>query len=642
MGLNTLRKTMWILRLALLLLVLLSVAATSWISVTQNKDGLIINLAGRQRMLIQQMVSLTLQIENHPDIQTITRLQETAEIFDESLYVLSDGGESDYPADQITVIPSTRNTTVRAELDKLRRLWTAFSPYLDDVATEQPGSSEFEIAVRNVEQGYPQLLQQADEIVRQYEISSEQKVARLRWIQVFFLAFALAFLVSGTRITMKSILVPLNELDQAAERIGHGDFDEPVIGTGPYEIRSLARRFDTMRAHIKESRDYLETKVTQRTRELEALYDVTRDISARLEVEHTLHSVTNKARELLQSDISFLCLLDDQGGLMHLETISGSEEAISAKICSARYSPASKILESDSALICSIACTGSCAMIAPAYRQSHLAAPLRIEKRIIGALCVGSRQLNAYSDEHVILLTKLANFAAIALDNARLFQQAERAAMLEERQRIAAEMHDGLAQTLSYLKLKTDKISILLESGQNEAITEELVLSNSAIMRANRQIRESIANLMSESISSTSLQDQLSRLVEEASQHTDVKIKWQPDHEAPVTLMPDDSTEVLRIAGEAIQNALQHSGGQVVSINFGQRENSYCLKVQDDGTGFNPEAFSTNGRRHFGLSIMEARAVRLGGNLTVNTQADQGTSVLLYWPISGRGENADV
>lgn len=593
-------------------------------------------------MLIQQMVSLTLQIENHPDEQTTTRLQETADIFEQTLYVLTEGGESDYPAGQITTVPGTRDKAVRAELDTLGRMWEVFSPYLDDVLTEQPGSSEFAFAVRNVEQGYPQLLQQADEIVRQYETTSGRKIARLRWIQAIFLTCALVVLVSGTRVTMKSILGPLNDLDQAAERIGHGNFAEPVTSTGPGEIRALARRFDAMRVQIRESRDHLEVKVAQRTRELEALHDVTRDISAHLELEHTLHSVTDKARQLLESDISFLCLVDDRVDSMRLETISGSEEAISARTCPARHSPTSQILKSDAALICSTACTGSCTMIMPEYRRSHLAAPLHIERRIIGALCVGSRQINAYSDEHVMLLTKLADFAAIALDNARLFQQAERVAMLEERQRIAAEMHDGLAQTLSYLKLKTDRISILLGSGQNKVVTEELKLTDSAIMRANRQVRESIANLMSESIPSTSLQDLLSRLIDEASQQTGMKIKWQPDHETPVTLMPDDSTEVLRVAGEAIQNALQHSGGQVISVNFGQRENNYCLKVQDDGTGFDPEALSTNGRGHFGLSIMKARATRLGGYLTVNTQADQGTSVMLFWPTNGRGEEADV
>ncbi len=91
-------------------------------------------------------------------------------------------------------------------------------------------------------------------------------------------------------------------------------------------------------------------------------------------------------------------------------------------------------------------------MAAP-YRTSHIAAPLKIEQQVIGALCVGSKSQNEFSEEATNALTKLANVAAVALQNARLYNQAERLATSEERQRIAAEMHDGLAQTLSYTKL---------------------------------------------------------------------------------------------------------------------------------------------------------------------------------------------
>ena len=110
--------------------------------------------------------------------------------------------------------------------------------------------------------------------------------------------------------------------------------------------------------------------------------------------------------------------------------------------------------------------------------------PLKIEQQIIGALCVGSEKAGQFRDEFIAALTKLANVAAVALQNARLYEQAERLAALEERQRIAAEMHDGLAQTLSYAKLAANQSALLIESGQEAEAVQTLEKVSEALNQA--------------------------------------------------------------------------------------------------------------------------------------------------------------
>ena len=138
-----------------------------------------------------------------------------------------------------------------------------------------------------------------------------------------------------------------------------------------------------------------------------------------------------------------------------------------------------------SAMICGVSsCQGGCRMLSDEYRVSHLAAPLRIGDRVIGALCVGSPAQNHFAAESADMLTKLANVAVIALENARLFAQAERVATLEERRRVAAEMHDGLGQTLSYLGLMTDQVVEFLSDGRGR-----LRHSNVCIKHARRSAK---------------------------------------------------------------------------------------------------------------------------------------------------------
>ncbi|MBK9207491.1 MAG: hypothetical protein IPL71_03955 [Anaerolineales bacterium] len=128
-------------------------------------------------------------------------------------------------------------------------------------------------------------------------------------------------------------------------------------------------------------------------------------------------------------------------------------------------------------------------------------APVTLPRRCalviaIGALCVGSPAQNQFAVESADMLTKLANVAAIALENARLFAQAERVATLEERRRVAAEMHDGLGQTLSYLGLMTDQVVEFLSDGKETSALQRLHKTRETISKATSDVRRAINKLM--------------------------------------------------------------------------------------------------------------------------------------------------
>ncbi len=625
----SLRNRLGLLFLLSLLLVTIFVVATEWMVNDQNQDALVINLAGRQRMLVHQMTSQALQIDrggNTDEHRQILRDAETT--FDQTLNALIAGGETQYLPDRKVQVPATRSSDIQAKLIDLRDSWTIFRSYLPIIETATPGSADFNAAIQSVQTLSPQLAQQADDIVRLYEADSEGKLARLRWFQVVFFFCAVALLVFGVVITRRDIIKPLRTLKKATEQLGQGDLSKPVKIDDPPELAALATSFDTMRAQLKTLTEGLESRVNQRTRELAALYEVIREISSHLDIEHVLESVTNKARDLLNSDVAFLCLLDGPGESLILRAYDGPQDSVCGTCVLAKYSVAQQVLGHPQAMICDL---GGCQTIAPAYRASHLAAPLRVGERVIGALCVGSTQPATYSEDQVRLLTELANSTAIALENARLYEQAERVATLEERQRIAADMHDGLAQTLSYIKLKADQLRDLIEQGTVERAAKELNLINDAVDRASHEVRQSIASLRAAPVPDRAFQEHLAEFVTSFAQSSpDFSVDVTTHEDRTVVLQADETTQVLRVVQEALQNARRHAGAAHVTVCFEQQAAGYRLTVQDDGKGF--DITGVNGKGHFGLSIMQVRASRLGGDLTIESVPGQGTRVILTWP----------
>ncbi|MFQ5857845.1 MAG: type IV pili methyl-accepting chemotaxis transducer N-terminal domain-containing protein [Anaerolineae bacterium] len=217
--LSNLRARMVVLLLGFLLLVTGSVVATFLGLRATARDALVINLAGRQRMLIQQMTKVALQIEKGRGEERILALQEAARDFDQTLWALTNGDHAPYLSGRTVDLPATQSPDILAKLHQLRRTWNTFRGYLDVIIAADPNSPDSMAAVQGVERLSPRLVQQADDVVRLYEAASTQKVARLRWIQIVFFASTLALLAMDSLLIQRFVVEPLRVLGSAAERI---------------------------------------------------------------------------------------------------------------------------------------------------------------------------------------------------------------------------------------------------------------------------------------------------------------------------------------------------------------------------------------------------------------------------------------
>ncbi len=631
---HRLQVQLTILFTAFVLLVLVSVGVTYWGLQTQQQDALVINLAGRQRMLIQQMTRLALQLQNG-DESTLADLQDSEQIFGETLSALQNGGTAPYLTDSVANLPATNDTQILIALHEVEAGWSQYRSTLDAMTTSNDSAS----LQGTLTQQSDDLVQKADAVVRLYEANAISKVNRLRVIQVIFLACALALLAVGAWMTRRSLLKPLQALGLAAKRLGENRLEALVQVEGPEEMRALSQAFDEMRTSLHTAREELiqwnatlEQRVAQRTRELETLNEVSREISSRLDIQQVLNSVTEKARTLLGGEAAALCLVDEQQHWLKLQTLSGPKHAVVGNTMRADNEFADAVLAGDGAMICGVgSCRGGCRMLSDEYRVSHLAAPLRIGNRVIGALCVGSPAQNQFAAESAEMLTKLANVAAIALENARLFAQAERVATLEERRRVAAEMHDGLGQTLSYLGLMTDQVVEFLSDGEKGAALERLRKTRETIGKATSDVRRAINSLMDETPAKKDLLTRLRETLDEVASQHDLKLVWRSDNDSAPECSPQTAEQVYNITREAVVNAARHANAKQVSVQVGRSNENYFVIVEDDGNGFDTTQPAPGG--HFGLQIMQARAKHIGGEIKVQSAPESGTRITLTWAV---------
>lgn len=203
---------------------------------------------------------------------------------------------------------------------------------------------------------------------------------------------------------------------------------------------------------------------------------------------------------------------------------------------------------------------------------------------MIGALCVGSTRTATYSQEQVRLLTELANATAIALENARLYEQAERAAVLEERQRIAADMHDGLAQTLSYVRLKAGQLAALIAHEFTGQAAQELTLISDAVERAGHEVRQSIVSLRTVPQMDRPLREHLAEVIDDFSRSTpEIPVKMAGADDHAVVLDSPVMAQVLRVVQEALPNARRHASATHILVQWEHQGLDYRVMIQDNG-----------------------------------------------------------
>jgi signal transduction histidine kinase len=230
---------------------------------------------------------------------------------------------------------------------------------------------------------------------------------------------------------------------------------------------------------------------------------------------------------------------------------------------------------------------------------------------------------------------------------AQLLEQRWAQATLQERELLAQELHDGLAQNLGFLNLQAQAAQLYLQSGQAEAAQDSLDRLAQVALEVQGDTRELIGNLLTISLPSEGFCSTLRHVVTRFEEQNGLHVSLDIEHEAeagcdPSVLPPAFAVQLLRIVQEALANVRKHAGGPTqISVRLRAQAGQLQLTVQDNGAGFDPAQTGADGRR-FGLQVMRQRAERIGGQFAVHSAPGQGTWVEVCVPLGEDAEREDA
>jgi len=255
-----------------------------------------------------------------------------------------------------------------------------------------------------------------------------------------------------------------------------------------------------------------------------------------------------------------------------------------------------------------------------------LAVPLCVEGVAIGALAVVNKP-GGFAEEDLRVISLFADQAAMAIENARLYEQARELATVRERQRLARELHDAVTQTLFSASLIAEVLPRLWERDPEEArrrLEELRQLTRGALA----EMRTLLLELRPATLTEIPLGDLLRQLAEAITGRARVPVAVEVEGEC--LLRPDVQVALYRIAQEALNNVAKHAGASQATVSLRCLPDRVILRIADNGCGFDPEIVSPE---HLGLSIMRERAEATGAVLTMRSEIGQGTEVVVEWTV---------
>ena len=389
----------------------------------------------------------------------------------------------------------------------------------------------------------------------------------------------------------------------------------------------------------------LEQRVNERTRELSSLLAFSRQASATLDVHLLMELVVEEVTRLVEATEVGLFLLE--GNVLKVTAQRGLYQDGAAKpmqltledsdLDAMRRSSSGAIIVSD------LAGSQDAGMIGGAGRRwleqrgdlrSIMWVPLTIKQTVIGGLGIAHAEPNKYCEREAGLVQTIASQAAIAIENARLYEQAHELAVLQERQRLARELHDSVTQSLYSLTLMAEAARRLVSAGSVERGAGYLARIGESAQQVLKEMRLLLYELRPLTLERDGLASALKQRLEAVEGRAGVETSLFIEGSGIVPEHID--AELYRIAQEALNNSLKHSGASSVMVRLCTTPEEINLTVSDNGRGFSAKSVADKGG--LGLVSMQERTHRLGGRLDIVSQPDEGALIAVCIPFGAAGK----
>jgi nitrate/nitrite-specific signal transduction histidine kinase len=482
---------------------------------------------------------------------------------------------------------------------------------------------------------------------------------------VMGLAQGLVFLLvvfTGALITFQRLAIPVQELIKGAEAIAGGNlsYRVPMRRTDREMIRlmerfnAMADAVETMRNDIEQQRQALQSALTEREREFEVILNVAHQINRQSNVTHSTQRALAIAQANLGTDFISLLLLDDQKQISSVVSTCIDCESLTTcqEHCEVRKLLHRALHRMQPTLLRQVTETQNCVRVwdthtlEPGMDASVIEAlddlnvhkmhirPLIAQDRVLGILVMMRHMVQQIPTRNSTLMETLAEIVTIILENRQLQNKARKLTIMEERHRLASELHDSVTQSLFTLSLTARGLKSAL--GTAGALSTENQQALDVLTEQTKIVQAEMRTLINElrpiDLEAGSFEDALRQHIQSLRCSTNTDVQFTT-HGSLDTLPKPIQRNLNRIVQEALSNIARHANAKHAALDLVISDDLVTLTIRDDGSGFDPRATSLQQSTSLGLISMRERAELLGGTLLVRSQPGIETLITARIPI---------
>jgi len=622
-----------------LVVALASIGSTLLVSWRLEGSAAAINDAGSLRMRTYRLAYLVQEVGHGEPASEVGRLIANDIVdFDRVVATLRHG-------DPVRPLFVPDTPAIATEFAKFDRAWGTLKPRLERVAAgSAPGVTrpEFERFVDIV-----------DRLVVTLERDIAQTTSLLRSIQLALVALAIAGAVTLIYLAFLFIIRPVHQLEDGLQRMAKGEFAVRLPVESKDEFGALARGFNDMAEHLQESYRTLEGRVADKTRSLAAqnarlatLYDMTAFLNAPNSLENLCRGFLTRLLAATGAAAGTVRLVARGSDTLHLFVHEGLTPAFAEKEhCLQRNECAcGEAVARSAATIHALGTkkkpfTITLPHCLDAGFSVVAAVPVAAQRQVLGIFNLFYREPHETSSEERHMLESLGQHLGVAIENLRLASSDRELAIAEERNLLAQELHDSIAQALAFLNLQTQMLRKALtepDPAETMRILDEI---QAGVQESYADVRELLVHFRTR-LAEGDVEHGIRTLLARLEHQTEMRTEFRASG-AAVPLAPDDQLQVMHILQEAVSNVRKHAQATRVEVEL-KRGPDYAFTVRDDGSGFDPTRAQHDAAGHVGLRIMRERAARIGGTVTVQSRPGEGTAVVLHIPFARREPDASA
>lgn len=421
---------------------------------------------------------------------------------------------------------------------------------------------------------------------------------QLPWFQLLLVMAILASIYGGYQLRVRSLKAQSQELAQ-----------------------QVAQRTHDLTERTREAE--------RRQAELEALYRADAELYRYLHLDHVFHALVDAAVDILEADKGDLMVWDQKHENLVVRAAVGFDpQTLKYMVFAPGEGVTGEVAVTGQPVIlehAGIDPRPNKKILAAEGIQAFMQVPIKIGGEVFGVFSANYTRPHTFTEQEQRLLIALAQRAALAIENARLYEQAQELAALEERNRLARDLHDSVTQTLFGASMFADTAEHQLQADQIEQAKETLHKLRTTTRDALGEMRLLIYELRPPILEKEGLAAALEARLETVEQRAGLQTELHLDYHQRLSMEVEQ--QLFSIAIEALNNSLKHAHAQKISVSLVNKGGSLTLQIADDGLGFDTQLARESGG--MGIRNMQERADQLGAAITLDSQPGKGTEIRL-------------